>query len=239
MTKTPTLRDFVKSYVQNQEYKTSDEDYRRWLKENGIDSERIYADSIRDITSDYKMAKSEYGALAESLSNLGLTASGYSDYLNGKAYSEMQKRKEGARSKYAENEEKNRKGYSEYVAELAKAEKSSYDNVVSSITAAGIMDYDEAYSFALSQGLSESSAELAAKSASDNVRRKTRESALKTIIGQSFGKSQAREYSLALGLSKTEAEELAEYADKINRQPYYSSDYLEYLKNKWAENGGN
>ena len=58
MTKTATLRDFVKSYVQNQEYKTSDEDYRRWLKENGIDSERIYADSIRDITSDYKMAKS-------------------------------------------------------------------------------------------------------------------------------------------------------------------------------------
>ena len=33
-------------------------------------------------------------------------------------------------------------------------------------------------------------------------------------------------------------EELAEYADKINRQSYYSSDYLEYLKNKWAENSG-
>ncbi len=232
MTKAPTLQDFVKSYVQNKKHTTSEEDYRRWLSENGIKSEKIYADSIRDITSDYKTSKSEYGALAESLSSLGLTASGYSDYLNGKAYSEMQKRKESARNKYAENELKNRKGYSEYLTALAKEEKSNYENVVSAIADAGILDYEKAYKFALEQGLSESSAELAAKNASDSVRRKTRENALKTIIGQNFGRTQALEYSLALGLSESEAEELAEYADKINRQNYYSSDYIEYLKNK-------
>ena len=70
------------------------------------------------------------------------------------------------------------------------------------------------------------------------TRRKAREKALKTIIGQNFGKTQALEYSLALGFSESEAEELAEYADKINRQNYYSSDYIDYLKDKWAGESG-
>ena len=238
MTKNPTLEDFVKSYIRNKEYSSSEEDYRTWLSQNGIDSEKIYADSIRDITSDYKQAKSEYGSLAESLSNLGLTASGYSDYLNGKAYSEMQKRKEGARKNYAENEHKNRQGYSDYVAGIAKKSYSNYTDVVNSISNAGILDYDEAYSFALQEGLSGSAAELAAKTANDMVKRKRRESALKTIISNSYGRTQAREYALALGLSEVEAEELAAYADKINRESYYSSEYIEYLKNKWAAESG-
>lgn len=239
MTKNPTLEDFVKSYIQNKEYSSSKEDYRSWLSQNGIDSAKIYADSIRDITGDYKQAKSEYGSLAESLSELGLTASGYSDYLNGKAYSEMQKRKEGARAKYAENERKNRQGYSEYISGAAKKDYSNYTDVVNSISNAGILDYEEAYNFALQEGLSESSAELAAITANDMVKRKRRENALKTIIGKSFGRTQAREYALAIGFSDAEAEELAEYAYKINRENYYSSEYIEYLKEKWAAESGN
>lgn len=238
MTKNPTLEDFVKSYIQNKEYSSSKEDYSNWLLQNGINSKKIYADSIRDITGDYERAKSEYGSLAESLSNLGLTASGYSDYLSGKAYSDMQKRKEGAREKYAENERKNRQGYSDYIAGITKKEYSNYTDVVNSISNAGILDYEEAYNFALQEGLSGSSAELAAKTANDMVKRKRRESALKTIITNSFGRTQAREYALAVGLSEDEAEELAEYANKINREAYYSSDYIEYLKNKWAAESG-
>ncbi len=238
MTKNPTLEDFVKSYIKNKEYSSNTEDYRSWIKQNGVDSAKIYADSIRDITGDYKRARSEYGSLAESLSDLGLTASGYSDYLNGKAYSEMQKRKEGARAKYSENERQNHRGYAEYISGIAKKDYTNYTNVVNSISNAGILDYDEAYNFALQEGLSESSAELAATTANDMVKRKRRENAIKTIIGNSFGRTQAREYALALGFSDAEAQELAEYAQKINRENYYSSDYIEYLKNKWAAESG-
>ena len=70
------------------------------------------------------------------------------------------------------------------------------------------------------------------------VKRKRRESVIKTIISNSFGRTQAREYALAVGLSEDEAAELAAYADKINRENYYSSDYIEYLKDKWAAESG-
>ena len=238
MTKKTTLEDFVKNYIQNQENSTAKSDYGRWVSENGIDSQKIYDDSIRDITSDYKKSKSEFGSLAESLSSLGLTASGYSDYLNGKAYYAMQKRKEGAKNTYVENERQNLKGYSEYISSLAKDAESNYKNVVNTIKNAGIADYDEAYNFAIAQGLSESSAELAARSASDTVKKKIRETALKTIIAENFSGSRALQYSLALGLPESEAQELAEYANKINRESYYSNDYIEYLKNKWAAESG-
>jgi len=235
--KKTTLEDFVKNYVQSKKNSESDEDYRKWLKTNGIDSGAIYDESIKDITADYAKAKSEYGALGESLGNLGLTASGYSDYLNGKAYSEMQKRKAGARGRYIKNEAENRKGYGEYLSNLAKTEAAEYENTVNEIISSGIMDFDEAYELAIGKGLNEASAELAAKAAGDSVRKKVRENALKTIVSQNFGKTQAKEYALALGLSEAEADELADYANKINRDNYYSSDYLQYLKDKWAKEG--
>ena len=104
---------------------------------------------------------------------------------------------------------------------------------------AGIMDYGDAYELAISKGLGVAAADLAAQTASGTVRKKVRENALKTIIGQKFGKKQAKEYALALGLSEEEADELASYADKINRDGYYSSDYLDYLKEKWAKESNN
>ena len=68
----------------------------------------------------------------------------------------MQKRKEGARNKYAENERENRKGYSEYVSSLRENAESKYKEVINTIKNSGITDYDEAYSYAIQQGLSES-----------------------------------------------------------------------------------
>ena len=238
MSANPTLEDFIKNYIQSKAKSNTAESYEAWLSKNGIDSERIYADSIRDITGDYKRAKSEYGSLAESLGKLGLTASGYSDYLNGKAYSEMQRRKSGARDKYAENEAKNRQGYAKYLEERAESESSKYKSIIKSISDAGIMNYDDAYNYAVSAGLSGQAAEVAAQNASDIVRKKARENVLKTIISENFNTKQAREYALALGLSESEADELADYANKINRDSYYSSDYLDYLKNKWASQSG-
>ena len=233
-----TLEDFVKNYVQSKASSETNEEYRKWLKNNGVNSELIYDASIKDITGDYAKAKSEHGSLAESLGRLGLTASGYSDYLSGKAYSEMQKRKAGARDAYLKNESENRKGYADYVAIKAKAESNTYADAVKEISDAGIINYDEAYKLAVGKGLPSDIAELAAKVGSDSVRKKTRENVLKVIISQGFSQKQAQQYALALGLSKEDAEELADYANKINRESHYSTDYLEYLKEKWAEESG-
>ena len=238
MSSSPTLEEFVKTYIENKVKSSSVNSYADWLKANGVNAEKIYSDSIRDITADYERAKSEYGNKAESLAKLGLTASGYSDYLSANAYSTMQKRKAGARDKFAENEAKNRSGYTSYLNEIIDKEGKAYKSIVSAITSQGIMNYEEAYNYAVGAGLSEENAKLAAKTASDMVRRDVREKVIKTIIAQNFNKKQAKEYALALGLDESDADELASYAGEINEYVHFDDDYLEYLKNKAESNNG-
>lgn len=230
--KNETLEDFVKTYVQNKAKSSSKESYEDWLRTNGVNSKEIYSDSIKDITADYERAKSGYGRKAETLSGLGLTTSGYSDYLASSAYSLMQKRKAGAQNKYSENEIANRKAYSDYIKEISDADSKAYKNVVNTISNEGIVDYEKAYTYAVNAGLSEENAKLAAETASEIARRNLKQSAMKTIISRYFNTNQAREYALALGLSSEDAKELAEYASTINKYSHYDSDYLEYLKHK-------
>ncbi len=230
-----SLEDFVKNYVQNKMKSDTKESYERWLRLNGVDSYGIYSDALRDINADYSRERSNYGAVAERLGRLGLSSAGYSDYVNGKAYSEMQKSKEAARADLASNEAKNRKGYGQYLEARAKEAKSDYTKAIEKITDADIMSYDEAFKYAVSLGLDEENAALAAKAANDAVRKKARAAVLSVIVNQRYNYKQAAAYAASLGLGEEEAAELAEYADVINSSGYYTQDYLEYLKDKLAQ----
>lgn len=239
MSKTAKLEDFIKTYVENKRISSSPQSYSDWLKSYGVDSSRILNEAFSDIETDYERAKSIYGTNAERLSAIGLTSSGYSDYLSGNAYATMQKRKTGAFKQYSENEEKNRSGFLDYVEGVIKehenalkAENDRFYKTVNGIMNAGIRDAKEAYNFAIEAGLSEEKAVAAAKTASEIGHRRLAEDTLSYIIGHGFNKTQAREYALAVGLSEKEAEDIAKYADSINSNPYYTKDYLEYLKYK-------
>ena len=239
MNNTPTLEEFIKTYVSNKEKTSSAEGYADWVKSYGIDSKNIYDSSIRDITADYERAKSGYGANAEALASLGLNGGGYSDYLAGKAYSGMQKRKSGARDKYTENERSNLSGYLSYVEGMRKeseeAEKEAskkYSAIVDTIANAGITDYDKAYEYAQKAGLSDEDADSAARSANSIAYSKVFSDAFLTVIEKSFDEGQAEEYALAMGLTPEDAARISYYADRINKNYYYSSDYLKYLENK-------
>lgn len=223
-----TLEEFIENYLQNKKKENTATGYADWLKTNGIQSEKIYADSIRDITGDYKRTRSEYGAVAEGLSDIGLTSSGYSDYLSGQAYSNMQKRKAGAISKYAENEAKNRTGYAEYLKE--RGEK--YEKVLSAAKKSGIVELEDAFGYALAAGLDNESAALLAKTVNDTHKKELRDSALEAILRNKFNKKQARQYALSLGLGEEVANELAEYAYTMNSSAYYSNGYLDYIEDK-------
>ena len=150
----------------------------------------------------------------------------------------MQRQKANAKETYAKNELSNRRGFSDYVESVEKRLSSDYKNTVSEIESLGITDENEAYELAISKGLSEEEAALVAKGASENARKKLRDKALLTILNKNYGEKQAFQYAVAVGLPEDVANELSMYADMINRDGNYSSDYLEYLKDKWAKENG-
>ena len=74
----------------------AEEDRKKALKEAEAYLERAEADA----NTSYLQNKSTYGTNAETLARMGLTGSGYSDYLNAQAYSKLRDDMQQAKSNY-------------------------------------------------------------------------------------------------------------------------------------------
>ncbi len=214
--KEKTFEEFISEYVENKVKSNTKESYSEWVKRNGIDADEIYFDTLSGIEADYKRDLSTHGTDAERLSRLGLTGSGYSDYLSGKAYSALQESKLRAKESYAENTAKNEQGYQSRLAENKKQETELFESVINAISTDRILDYDTAYSYAVSRGLSKESAAAAARLSGEYTRYSLKSSVMNTIVSYRLSGKQALNYALGLGLSEEDAEELSKYAEAMN-----------------------
>ena len=233
---TPTLEDFIKTYVENKAKHESAESYADWLSKNGVNAEKILSDRTNVINSDYAKAISGYGKNAESLSRLGLTGSGYSDYMKGRAYSVMQSEKQKALSVYADNVKKNASGYSDYVSKITSETNEKIRKTVNDIVAKGFINYEDAYNYAVTIGLSEDDAKAAAKGGSDSARSELKYEVMKAIKNSALNKNEAYNYALGVGLTKEEAAILASYADNMNKYFDLSNDEIDRIINDINEN---
>lgn len=93
--KIPTYTDATSTdIIENSETTTTDTvpkmSYEEWYNTAKNNAETTRQNAIGEAQVNYNKSKSEYGNRAESLRNMGLTGAGYSDYLNGQAYAQMQ-----------------------------------------------------------------------------------------------------------------------------------------------------
>ena len=157
-----TLEDFLGRYVRNKKLANSAESYEKWLSAYGTDADAALGERLSDIEKSYESAKSTYGKNAERLAALGLSSSGYSDYLNGAAYAEKERAKSAAYRTAAETEAKNRRGYERYLASYRDGQDTLLKEAYKTIAASGTFDEDGAYRRAISMGLDGAAAKEAA-----------------------------------------------------------------------------
>ena len=236
MAKTQTLEDFIRIYVNNKKNSHPAVGYAEWLGGNGIKSREIYSDALRDIVSDSAKSRPTYGKESERLAGLGLTSSGYAQYLESLTKEREASRRGGALEKYIENELSNVKGYGKYLEGLSVAEKNLYEKVEQRLYDLSTASYDWAYRYAIESGLSEEDASELAKKTSEAAAGKAINKVLDAIVNKELIERQAKQYALSLGLGETKAAELGEYARKMNSDLYYSRDYSQYLKDKANSN---
>ena len=229
-TKKETLLSFVENYIQNK-VKSAADSYAGWVMANGKNSGKIYSDSMRAAELGGRLNSGRTGAGAEALYSLGLSDSGYSDYVKNKAYSDMKKDFSLAEESYRANEKSNMTGYLKNL----DTEKKKLTSAVNSIESAGLLKYGEAYDYAVMMGLNEADASAVAKTGSEIVRKKLKNNVMKLAVNKRFTRTETREYALSLGLSEEDAAELSEYAENINafiNSSDYEGGYLDYLKNQ-------
>ena len=233
--KNSSLEEFLDNYIARKTIKNEKKSYGDWIRARGVNSAKEYGDKLKSITESYISSASGTGSGSERISSLGLKGSGYERYLKSRAEETFADEKERALSDYAKSDAENRFGYESYLAKLTKDENKSFESVVKNIGASGIMNFEDAYRYAVSAGLSKEAAASAAKSGSEIAHKNLRDTVIKAIINKSLGGTQTKKFALGLGLSPEEAEELAEYARSVNYYFYGDSendaeDYLEGIK---------
>lgn len=120
--------------------------YSKWLAKYGTDTEAARAEAYKNRQAEFDRNRSTYGRNAENLAQLGLTNSGYSDYLDGVGYAAYIAGLSDADSQKAMQDAEYARQYAQYLTEKEAAAKQQamalYGSVMSGeITAEQAMEY--------------------------------------------------------------------------------------------------
>ncbi len=108
--------DRQKEMIEDQKQRALEQaELQRQQAEQNAEKERER--SVVDARSSYEQNKATYGAQAETLANMGLTGSGYSDYINAQAYANQRAETQNANANAEQT-----KNNANYVADNAKLE---------------------------------------------------------------------------------------------------------------------
>lgn len=127
-----------------------------------------YKRDILNAQNTYDQSKSAYGTKAASLSNMGLTGSGYSDYLDSRAYGQMQADKNAARDTRQNAYNQLDAKYMDYLNQKETASKNAYISMLGTITADTPLS--EIENFANAYGLSPEQIETLKTAREDRIK---------------------------------------------------------------------
>ena len=149
-----------------------------------------------------------------------------------KAKEEAIKAAEKLKEEAAKKEEEREKA-------IQKKNDAIYKEAKRALESSQIIDYDKAYAKALEFGLDEDSASSLAKTTTETARSAAINKVTTAIISRALTMNQTREYALSLGLSKEDADSLAELAFKTNESVgdiVSQGNYLDYLREQINKN---
>ena len=229
-----TLEDFIKDYLSDRSAALGAKGYAKWISERGYAPTVKKAEAITTADTAYRASLSGYGKNAEKLSNTGLKGGGYAKYLDTLAAERKKNATDAAALSIGKSAAKEMKEYEGYLDKVEDERLKLYEKAVKSIESDKLTAYKAALNKALSLGLDEESAKKAATEATDAVKETLRQKLLGDIATKRMTSEATRAYALTIGLDEAVADELAEYAHRLNESTGsegMTESYLDYLKN--------
>lgn len=210
--------------------------YAAYLAKEGTREREGYLSALSESEEAKRLASTDFGASAERLSGLGLSGSGYEDYLKGQEAARSEARELSAKHGLYADEYYNRSGYAKYLSDYEALQEKISESVIASFTEDLNFNVDDAYRIAVNSGLSEAFAEATAKSAVSKAKNAAVEKAIAYAKEKGLSALKAKTYAKNLGLDGRYLEQVYDtisYFD-YERKRYYESlsakEYLEYLR---------
>lgn len=223
------IEKFFESYLKNIELENRKTvSYGDYILRYGNDPAPAYANTVRGALVDYERGRAGYGALGETVGQMGLSTSGYAERLDEIAAEKRDTTLKVADAVRTATERENRAGYRDYVEKVAEERTAAREDAIADIARLGLSDYERALEYAIGVGLSGEDAAIAAKVGADSVKAETREETLTRIVGYGFSYDTAYRYAIACGYDEDAAKKLAEAAESVRKEQAGSAVYPFY-----------
>ncbi len=185
-----------------------------WMRKNGVQSQNsLTPDKAATIKA--KSAPT-HGLSAERLFDKGLSNSGYAQFLEGEAEKSFQAAKQQYAQDSASAFEKNLSGYARYLTSHEEAQASLRKQMIDRISKGESFNTEIAYQMALSTGLTDENAKIAASLGVAAAKEKASSRLLEMILEKRLKDIRAMEYARSMGFNEEEIEKFGAYAREIN-----------------------
>lgn len=231
--KLTTLEEFMKKYISNQRLAGSADSFDIYKHKNGINYDRTFTKAVKSLYADQKRNSASYGQNYRNISNKGLQNSGYAEYINAISSSKYNSGLDRLKDERGTALTKALGGYTSYLQRYADKQTSLKKSVTSQLINNGIVNLNDAVSYAIGQGLSEEDAIAVGNNAYSVNKRKVFNSILEQSASLGLDKDGAIMLAKKMGFTDDDAAEIGEeVSEMMKHYRDISSEYLEYLEQK-------
>ena len=231
MKKKSSLQSFFEDYIRNQSINNGPGDYQTYVSEQSAKIDSTYGDAMEQLYLDSKKSLAGYGAKAQSLSDMGLTNSGYAKYIDSQVNSQLKEGRNDIISQKGEAKSALGLSYKDYIKDYVDNRNKLTANITDKLINNKILDYNSAYSYAVSAGLSDSEAKIASQNAYNALRQSIISSIITELTNMHLTTDMATTLAKSYGLNSADVERVRNYALIIEgRKGEVSDEFLKELE---------
>lgn len=212
--------------------------YESYLSERAKHEDVPYYDALRAAKTQSALTDADYGTAASRLLSRGLTASGYSDYLESRSASALAQSTDSAEHARALEKYRANAGYERYLSDYNSLQSKISEGVIKEISGGYDFDFEKALERAVSAGLSKTLAYSTAAEAVRLAKLNAYNEAITFAKLNMLSPYRAKEYALSLGLDEAYAKRVYDEISVFDEdeKKFFSSmsasQYYDYITNK-------
>lgn len=232
MTKIASLKSFLDTYIKNQSINNGPNNYTAYIAEQSSKIDNTYAKAMEKLYLNSAKSRAGYGTNAQSLSNMGLSNSGYAKYIDSQVNSQLDAGKSALLSQESEERDALGTSYKDYLRNYSEERGKLTNSITDKLISNKILDYKSAYSYAISAGLSHEEANVASQNAYSALRQGVISSLITDLTNMHLTVDMAETLAKSYGLNSEDVERVRNYALIIEgRGDEVPEDFLKELEN--------
>lgn len=230
MSKMKSLEEYMRNYFRSTPLENGPMSFSTFKSSSGSDPAGDYARAMTEATGKSMKTSSSYGTGAVSMERLGLSNTGYSDYLATLEKDNLAATQNALATERSAAEYNEAQNYLSYLSKYAEEQQALNTRITNALVRERITDSNTAYLYAIHNGLSPDMAKKAVSDSYGIIREKLISEILTRVASLELDGEGAEIYARHMGMNEEDSKMIGTQAKELYAHYVEMSDkYLEYL----------